>query len=129
MYTIPPYAGTDIWLWSSIDDSATFQVQAHSNASEYMPILLLMMGLLEAGGSTSAWLLHLYGKMPDPTSDDSRAVSCLVISSMHAPAYAILAQCLPVGLYPCVPLFCDINWSISKAMQPLCVQAEIMCKL
>lgn len=38
-------------------------VQAHSNASQYMPLLLICIALLEAGGSTPAWLLHLYGEL------------------------------------------------------------------
>ena len=37
-------------------------MQAHSNASEYMPLLLLLIAMLEAGGGTSARILHLHGK-------------------------------------------------------------------
>ena len=39
-------------------------VQAHSNASQYMPLLLIYIALLEAGGSTPTWLLHVYGELP-----------------------------------------------------------------
>ena len=37
-------------------------MQAHSNASEYMPLLLLLVALLEASGSASSLALHLYGR-------------------------------------------------------------------
>ena len=39
--------------------------QAHNNASQYMPMLLLFIALLEADGSTPVWLLHLYGGLSD----------------------------------------------------------------
>ncbi len=51
----------EIMGWKS-SLSPPLAMQAHSNASEYMPLLLLLIAMLEAGGGTSARILHLYGK-------------------------------------------------------------------
>ena len=39
-------------------------MQAHSNASQYMPITLLFLALTEADGRSVVWLLHMYGRAP-----------------------------------------------------------------
>ena len=36
-------------------------IRAHGNFAEYVPMILLLMLLLEAGGVTPGWLLHLIG--------------------------------------------------------------------
>lgn len=40
-------------------------VQAHSNASEYIPLMLILLGLVEAGGFAHIAWLHALGKQPD----------------------------------------------------------------
>lgn len=36
-------------------------IRAHGNFSEYVPLILLLIALLEIGGSTPYWLLHVLG--------------------------------------------------------------------
>ena len=37
------------------------RIRGHGNFAEYVPLILLMMAMLEVGGATPAWLLHLLG--------------------------------------------------------------------
>ncbi|CAL5223731.1 g6290 [Coccomyxa viridis] len=87
------------------------RISAHSNASEYMPLLLLLIALLEAGEGTSAGILHLYGLLTfvgrvlhaytvalDGTSIRGRVigmiltVSSLTFTSAHLLCKALYAQ-------------------------------------
>jgi len=36
-------------------------IRAHANFAEFVPMMLLMLGLLEYGGTLPAWLLHGFG--------------------------------------------------------------------
>lgn len=36
-------------------------IRAHANFAEFVPMMLLMLGLLEYGGTLPAWLLHALG--------------------------------------------------------------------
>lgn len=43
------------------DKSLFRAIRGHGNFSEYVPLLLVMLGLLEHGGGLPGWLLHLLG--------------------------------------------------------------------
>lgn len=44
------------------NDPAMFRaIRGHANFNEYVPLILLMLGLLEAGGACAPWLLHTLG--------------------------------------------------------------------
>jgi uncharacterized protein len=43
------------------DKSLLRGIRGHGNFAEYVPLLLLMLGVLEYGGGLPAWLLHLLG--------------------------------------------------------------------
>ena len=56
------YMANMMWTPCFSSNPCVSGVQAHSNASQYLPLLILFLALLEAAESTSAWLLHLWGK-------------------------------------------------------------------
>ncbi len=43
------------------DQELLRRIRGHANFAEYVPLILLMIGLLEYGGALPAWLLHLLG--------------------------------------------------------------------
>lgn len=43
------------------DKSLFRAIRGHGNFAEYVPLLLVMLGVLELGGHLPAWLLHLLG--------------------------------------------------------------------
>lgn len=44
------------------DDAVLLRrIRGHGNFSEYVPLILLMMALLELGGATPVWMLHAIG--------------------------------------------------------------------
>jgi uncharacterized membrane protein YecN with MAPEG domain len=43
------------------DKSLFRAMRGHGNFAEYVPLLLVMLGVLELGGHLPAWLLHLLG--------------------------------------------------------------------
>lgn len=42
------------------DNGMQRRIRAHANFAEYVPLVLLLMGLLEAGG-IRGWLMHVFG--------------------------------------------------------------------
>lgn len=36
-------------------------IRAHGNFSEYVPLVLVLLAVLETGGTVAAWVLHLIG--------------------------------------------------------------------
>lgn len=43
------------------DPAMNRRIRGHANFAEYVPLILLMMGMLELGGVTAAWVLHALG--------------------------------------------------------------------
>lgn len=43
------------------DDTLMRRIRGHGNFTEYVPLILLMLALLEIGGATPIWLLHVLG--------------------------------------------------------------------
>lgn len=43
------------------DDGLLRRIRGHGNFTEYVPLILLMLALLELGGGTPGWLLHVLG--------------------------------------------------------------------
>ncbi len=54
--------GRGISLGDGGDARITRAVRAHGNAVEYIPLALILIGLLE-GNNANAWALHLYGAL------------------------------------------------------------------
>ncbi|MGH8519519.1 MAG: MAPEG family protein [Panacagrimonas sp.] len=53
--------GNNINLGDGGDAEMHRRVRGHGNFAEYVPFALLLMALLEIGGVTPIWLLHLLG--------------------------------------------------------------------
>ncbi len=43
------------------DQELLRRIRGHGNFTEYVPLILLMLAMLETGGVTPPWLLHLLG--------------------------------------------------------------------
>ena len=43
------------------DSEMQRRIRGHGNFAEYVPLILLLMLLLEIGGTTPIWLLHAFG--------------------------------------------------------------------
>lgn len=52
---------TNVSLGDGGDPELLRRIRGHANFAEYVPLILLMMAMLEYGGATPAWLLHLLG--------------------------------------------------------------------
>ncbi|MCC2657758.1 MAG: hypothetical protein K0Q76_2866 [Panacagrimonas sp.] len=53
--------GANISLGDGGDAQMQRRVRGHANFAEYAPFALLLIALLEIGGTTPFWLLHLLG--------------------------------------------------------------------
>lgn len=53
--------GNSINLGDGGDPQMQRLIRGHGNFSEYVPLILLLMLLLEIGGTTPIWLLHVLG--------------------------------------------------------------------
>ncbi|WP_370309905.1 MAPEG family protein [Sinimarinibacterium flocculans] len=52
---------SNVSLGDGGDPELLRRIRGHGNFAEYVPLILLMMAMLEVGGATPAWLLHLLG--------------------------------------------------------------------
>ncbi|MGB1560605.1 MAG: MAPEG family protein [Sinimarinibacterium flocculans] len=52
---------SNVSLGDGGDPELLRRIRGHGNFTEYVPLILLMMAMLEVGGATPAWLLHLLG--------------------------------------------------------------------
>jgi uncharacterized membrane protein YecN with MAPEG domain len=55
--------GANIGLGDGGDAVMQRRIRGHGNFAEYVPLALLLIALLEIGGTTPFWLLHLLGLM------------------------------------------------------------------
>lgn len=60
-YRVVQRRGHGISLGDGGDTLLLRRIRGHANFAEYVPLILLMMAMLEFGGATPAWLLHLLG--------------------------------------------------------------------
>lgn len=59
-YRVVQQRGHGVSLGDGGDQALLRRIRGHGNFSEYVPLILLMIGMLELGGA-KAWLLHLLG--------------------------------------------------------------------
>ncbi len=60
-YRVVQGRGHGITLGDGGDTALLRRIRGHGNFTEYVPLILLMMLMLELGGTTAPWLLHLIG--------------------------------------------------------------------
>ncbi len=60
-YRVVQRRGHGVSLGDGGDAALLRRIRGHGNFSEYVPLILLMMALLEVGGATSIYLLHGLG--------------------------------------------------------------------
>ncbi len=60
-YRVVQQRGHGVSLGDGGDAALLRRIRGHGNFSEYVPLILLMMALLEVGGATSIYLLHGLG--------------------------------------------------------------------
>ena len=90
-------------------------MQAHGNASQYMPILLLFLALLEADGRSLVWLLHMYGRA-------SRLFTIIPHITVHAQqteqnlAYTTIINVLCSSLRPLYLLTVSMQVQVSSLL-------------
>ncbi|HEY0917518.1 MAG TPA: MAPEG family protein [Solimonas sp.] len=53
--------GHGVSLGDGGDQELLRRIRGHGNFTEYVPLILLMLAMLETGGVTPPWLLHLLG--------------------------------------------------------------------
>ncbi|MDM4770288.1 MAPEG family protein [Solimonas sp. SE-A11] len=53
--------GHGVSLGDGGDQQLLRRIRGHGNFAEYVPLILLMLAMLETGGVTPPWLLHLLG--------------------------------------------------------------------
>lgn len=53
--------GHRIYLGDGSDSQMQRLIRGHGNFAEYVPLILVLMLILESGGTTPFWLLHLIG--------------------------------------------------------------------
>lgn len=59
-YRVIQKRGSGINLGDGGNEEMLRRIRGHGNFSEYVPIILIMLGMLELGGA-QAWLLHVLG--------------------------------------------------------------------
>lgn len=53
--------GHGVSLGDGGDQELLRRIRGHGNFAEYVPLILLLLAMLETGGATPPWLLHLLG--------------------------------------------------------------------
>lgn len=60
-YRVVQQRGHGVSLGDGGDQELLRRIRGHGNFAEYVPFILLMLAMLEFGGVTPSWLLHLLG--------------------------------------------------------------------
>lgn len=60
-YRVVQRRGHGVSLGDGGDTDLLRRIRGHGNFTEYVPLILLMMLMLELGGTTAPWVLHLIG--------------------------------------------------------------------
>lgn len=60
-YRVVQQRGHGVSLGDGGDQELLRRIRGHGNFAEYVPFILLMLAMLEIGGVTPPWLLHLLG--------------------------------------------------------------------